>query len=258
MGSYAKVVRPQLFLQSNISSGQATPDVAKLVGVRLVTSSEIPRGGKLSPWAVKALTGGDTVSARHLYKSEFDFIPIFKAWLTMNELPTFHFRDTGIKRRIIPIPFYYVPKNPDPELKRAFRTDPKCQKAILAWAVQGAMRWGNGERVALPQSIVDDRSEYIQQLNPFSQWLRNNFAEIDFDAPRSAMIKTAPLFSHWKNHCRTTRLNISSTGIMGIQAFCTALREEGYIKDSNDNVWNLKPLEATDEPELPTSEKERF
>lgn len=173
LGDYSTTSNPQEFLFSYKSSGGPTPGIAKLAGVRLVVSSEIPHNARLSEWLIKSLTGGDIITARHLYQEEITFQPQFKLWMTMNELPKFNYRDTGIKRRIIAIPFDYKPSNPDPQLKKTLRTEAQHQEAILAWAVQGAMRWFANEKLSEPSCIAQTTALYQQQQNPLVLWLED-------------------------------------------------------------------------------------
>ena len=53
-------------------------DVARLRGARFVTAQESDQGRWLNEGLVKAMTGGDTVTARLLYSEFFDFQPEFK------------------------------------------------------------------------------------------------------------------------------------------------------------------------------------
>ena len=54
---------------------------------------------------LKYLTGGDTVSARRLYASRFEFKPTHKLWIATNHKPRVRGGDDGIWRRLKLIPF---------------------------------------------------------------------------------------------------------------------------------------------------------
>ena len=88
-GTYAQTLRPAAITRKNINttSSNATPEIAKLVNARMVNVNELEDGMMLDVALMKTLTGGDTMSARHLYKEEFDYIPKFKIVINTNVLP---------------------------------------------------------------------------------------------------------------------------------------------------------------------------
>ena len=72
LGDYAHAGTVELLLGRH-RPGAATPDVADLRGRRLVTVAETREDGRLAAERVKALTGGDPITARHLYGQPFTF-----------------------------------------------------------------------------------------------------------------------------------------------------------------------------------------
>lgn len=89
LGNYAETLKPASITRKNISSGGsgAMPDIAKLQKSRLVVVSELEENMILDISLVKTMTGGNELSARHLYKSEFNFVPQFKILIDTNYLP---------------------------------------------------------------------------------------------------------------------------------------------------------------------------
>lgn len=81
-------------------------ELAHLPGVRLVTSSEFSGAYWDSP-VLKALTGGEEVSARDLYKSSFAFTPVCSLVLAVNDIdmPSMRVRDEALMRRMVVMPF---------------------------------------------------------------------------------------------------------------------------------------------------------
>ena len=86
-------------------AGSATNDLARLRGTRFVSAIETSEGRALAESFVKAVTGGDRISARFLYAEFFDFEPVFKLWLGTNHKPVIKGGDEGIWRRVRLIPF---------------------------------------------------------------------------------------------------------------------------------------------------------
>jgi putative DNA primase/helicase len=70
MGDYAQTADFNSFIASQGSSA-ARNDLAKLHGARLVTATESEDGMRLAESVVKQITGGDTITARFLYKRIF-------------------------------------------------------------------------------------------------------------------------------------------------------------------------------------------
>lgn len=62
-------------------------DLAALQGRRLLTASETNDGTRLNEARIKALTGGDPITARFLHGEFFTFRPTAKFWLSLNHKP---------------------------------------------------------------------------------------------------------------------------------------------------------------------------
>jgi len=118
LGDYATTADFETFLARRFGGGIRN-DVARLAGARLVSSIEVDEGKRLAEGMVKELTGGDSVTARFLYKEHFEFKPQFKLWLIANHQPRVRDDDEAIWRRIRVIPFAHsVPKDGrDPAVK---------------------------------------------------------------------------------------------------------------------------------------------
>jgi putative DNA primase/helicase len=115
-------------------------DIARLVGRRLVTSSEIQAGKHLDEVMTKQLTGNDTVTVRFLYGEDFEFVPQLKLWISANHRPMVSGTDFAIWRRIRAIPFDYrvSESQMDKGLKETLLAE---AEGILAWAVEGCGWW---------------------------------------------------------------------------------------------------------------------
>lgn len=161
-GNYSTNIQPQTIMVKQQSSA-ANPDIAKLNGARLVTTTEPNEGVRMDEGLVKQLTGGDKVSARFLYEDEFEFTPQFKLWMATNHKPIIRGTDDGIWRRmaIVPfnvqIPIHQVDKQLTHKLKREM-------KAILNWAVEGYLMWRESG-LQEPQAIKDQRKEYRGEMD---------------------------------------------------------------------------------------------
>jgi D5 N terminal like len=67
-GSYAATAEFASFLAGRSDGSAASPDIARLVGVRAAFASEVNLGQRFNPQRLKSLTGGETITARRLYR----------------------------------------------------------------------------------------------------------------------------------------------------------------------------------------------
>ena len=121
------------------TQSDASPEIAKLDGARLVTTTEPNEGERFDEGLIKQLTGGDRVSARKLYENEFEFTPQFKLWMATNHKPYVRGRDDGIWRRFVIIPFEKqipleeIDRDLTNKLKRATSNNEMVCDGFLEW-----------------------------------------------------------------------------------------------------------------------------
>jgi putative DNA primase/helicase len=170
LGDYASVCDFESFLRQRGDAGVRS-DIARLVGVRMAISQEVDEARHLAEALVKNLTGGDVLTARHLYQEFFEFRPAFKLWLVANDKPRANPDDDALWRRILLVPFdQSLPEaERDPTIKKTLLNDERACEAILAWAVQGAVQWhSEGLRPpALVRRATDAYREEQDALAPF-------------------------------------------------------------------------------------------
>ena len=115
-GDYATVADMSTFIAS--STERHPTDLAKLVGARLVVAQETQKGRRWDETKIKALTGGDKITARFMRQDFFDFVPNFKLFICGNHKPRLSSVDEAIRRRLLLVPFtvQIPPAERDPEL----------------------------------------------------------------------------------------------------------------------------------------------
>ncbi len=117
-------------------------DLAVLLrGARLVTAQETEEGRRWAESKIKALTGGDPITARFMRQDFFTFMPQFKLFIAGNHKPGLRNVDEAIRRRLNLIPFVVriPPKERDP---RAWPRNLKAEwGGILQWAIDGCLDW---------------------------------------------------------------------------------------------------------------------
>lgn len=144
-------------------------DIARMAGARFVSAVEAGQDRKLSEPIIKQLTGGDPVTARHLYGEFFEFTPQFKLWMGANHKPTIRETAEAIWRRIRLIPFdVTIPQaERDPGLGDKLRAE---LPGILAWAVQGGLQWQR-EGLQAPEAVSKATATYRAEQDAFAAFL---------------------------------------------------------------------------------------
>jgi putative DNA primase/helicase len=175
MGEYAACAAFDTFVQRR-GDGGPREDIARLDGARFVTATEGREGRRLDEALIKSVTGGDTVTARHLYQGSFEFVPQFKLWLATNHLPRIEGGDDAIWRRIRLIPFgVQIPEaERDPGLVDRLTTE---LPGILAWAVEGARSWAHHGLGDLPGRVRSATAEYRSESDVIRSWIEDARAE---------------------------------------------------------------------------------
>ncbi|EAG5019689.1 DNA primase [Listeria monocytogenes] len=169
-GSYATNIQPQTIMVKQQSSN-ANSDIARLHGARFVTTTEPNEGVRLDEGLVKQLTGGDKVTARHLYKDEFEFTPEFKIWMATNHKPIIRGRDDGIWRRLHLVPF--TVKIPDAKVDKQLKYKLRRElTGILNWAVEGFLKWQR-EGLGMPKAVENASSEYKSEMDVITAFIED-------------------------------------------------------------------------------------
>lgn len=163
-----------LMAKRNADGSNASPDLARLKDIRLTTANEVEDGCTLAEARAKHLTGGDSVTARHLYGQQFDFTPKFKLFIAGNHKPIIRGVEEGVWRRIKLIPFEVT----IPEAQRDRDLIDKLRaelSGILNWAIDGCLAW---QKTGLnpPRVVLDAVKEYREEMDIMGQWIEEQCA----------------------------------------------------------------------------------
>ena len=153
LGDYGAVASMNSFTVTH--SERHPTDMAMLRGARLVTAQEVEEGRRWAEARIKALTGGDPITARFMRQDFFTFRPQFKLFVAGNHKPSLKNVDDAIRRRLHLIPFTFKPKEPDRDLADKLVAE---WPGILRWAIDGCLEW---QRVGLapPPAVVEATAE---------------------------------------------------------------------------------------------------
>lgn len=195
LGSYADSVDVAAFIGT--AKDRVPADLARLPGVRLVTATEPAAGQAWDEKRIKAITGGDDISARFLYGQWFTFRPQFKILIVGNHEPELKQVDDAMLRRVHIIPFNHkVPRDRQIENLSDRLVDEEGPQ-ILQWLLDGCREWQD-DGLAPPDVVLQRTSEYAAEEDTLQQWLDEEceFGE-HFETPRQ------DLFGAWAAWCRT-------------------------------------------------------
>ena len=149
---------------------EATPELARLPGTRLVRASEPEQSMQFREAMVKSLTSGEPILVRHLHRDFVEVYPTFKLIVSGNHKPTIKGTDDGIWRRVLLVPFLVqIPKE---EIDRALPDQLWEERAgILNWLVAGALSYLQ-EGLRIPEAVRAATDEYREESDPVSAWVR--------------------------------------------------------------------------------------
>lgn len=195
LGTYSANAQPDSLMLSKMTGGNANSDIARLKSARFVTSEEPTEGVRLNEGLLKQLTGGGKVTCRFLYGDEFEYTPEFKIWIATNHKPIVRGTDLGIWRRIKLIPFEVnIPANKvDKNLKYTLR---KEFPQILAWAVEGCLKWQR-DGIEEPARVADATKDYKQEMDLIASFVEQCLI-IDYESKQRIMANELfSLYSKW-------------------------------------------------------------
>lgn len=178
MGDYTTTTPVETFLHQDRKSGSGpSPDIARLVGVRLVRTSEPEPGSRLSESTIKQYTGGEKMVARRLHREFFEFRPQGKLTMSVNVRPVIVGKDHGIKRRLVVVPFTRIFAKDEIAAMNAARgmdlEDFLLEEApgILNWLLDGFRLWRE-TGLEPPPSVVAATESYFAEMDPIGQFIR--------------------------------------------------------------------------------------
>lgn len=172
MGSYAQVLPAEALTGDTQRRGdQATPELARLPGARLVRCAELPRGYGFRESTLKMLTGGEAILVRHLHARFFEFRPEFKAIGSGNDKPNIGGVDEGIWRRMKLVPWEetipMAEREPMEKILEGFADE---ASGVLNWLLEGAVRYLE-DGLTIPPEIQAATDSYRHDMDPVGEFI---------------------------------------------------------------------------------------
>lgn len=171
MGDYARATDYSTFAVSEKRAGRATPELAALVGRRLVLAFEGAQDVELDAERIKRLCSGDPGAVRDLFQSEQEMRPRFKIVLVSNYRPTVS-GDPALWRRLREVPFRNVVENPDPALRDRVQDEPAIRAGVIAWMICGYIAF-KARGLEQPEAVSAATSEFRHEADPFEGFIED-------------------------------------------------------------------------------------
>lgn len=226
LGDYAGTIGIETFLDQGIKKrgDAASPDLARLGGVRMLRASEPERGARLNEALIKAATGGEPMAVRALHKGFFELKPQFKLTIGGNYRPDIPGTDEGIWRRVKLVPWdsYREEAERDDDLPNKLKAE---AAGIFARIIAGAVRWYN-DGLAEPDKVKAATQQYRDESDPLARFLRLCTA-----MDPAGRIQSSKLYDVFVVWCKAAGEKEWST-----KGFAKAMQDKGFHKKASDGM----------------------
>jgi len=173
--------------------------ILELYQKMLNISGETPRSKNIDTDVIKAVTAGDWVTGRELYKQPMKFRPFAKSFLAMNEPPSIKDTSHGMWRRIWVITF--PRKFEEHEMDRQLEDKLSLElSGIFNWALEGYGRL-KGKDFALKESgsMKLAKKDYRTSTDSVRAFIDEHLSHSDTANDR---IKFSDLYRQYQEYCQ--------------------------------------------------------
>jgi putative DNA primase/helicase len=154
------------------SSGQASPDIARLFGKRMVRVVELPGEASLSIDVVKKLTGGEAIPVRTLYKGFFEFQPLAKPHFSTNGQPRIDDASNAIWRRMLRVEWpVALPEHEQRDFEEVVREFLEDAPGILNWLIKGVIDYLE-HGLVVSAGVISGTQAYRDDMDPTGPFAR--------------------------------------------------------------------------------------
>ena len=174
-GPLAKEINIRSLIESRSGSDQNF-DLAGLYHARFVHGSESKDTDWLDSAKIKALSGGNWLRAAFKGRDLFEFRPQFTVVITSNEPPKMKAEDSAAWYRLRAIEFPISKAGAEDKRLKSLLREPEHMEAILAWVVEGAVRWYSRETgLITPESIRRRTESFREALDYIYEFLQEHY-----------------------------------------------------------------------------------
>ena len=240
LGNYATQVPPTAFMVDKTKRSGPDEAIASLNGKRLVCSTELEDGQRLSVSLVKRMTGGEPLWCEHKFERGYNFQPEYKLWLSGNHEPVITDTTNSIWYRLKKIPF--TVEIPEVDRKKGYGEylASEHSAAVLAWLVRGCVEWRQMGTLGEPEAVKQAVAEYRDQQDTLHDFLTERCF-----FRKSENIDQSELYRAYKKWC-----DDNDTYVISKPNFSNRIREKGVVagrRHGNRATWVGIRLLADDE-----------
>ena len=201
---------------------RATPDVARLQGVRFVSCNEPDKGSCFNEALIKQLTGSDPITARPLYGSPLVFKPVFKLFITANSMPTV--ADNSIfesnRLKIIPFKHHFSEEEQDKHLKDKLQGE-TAKSAVLNWLLDGYKAYCS-LGLGVTQEMKDLTAKFQYDNDYIQQYIDSRLILFPVDDRHAQKTTVKAIRSDYESWC-----SVIGTKALGFKSFKEELEKHG-------------------------------
>jgi P4 family phage/plasmid primase-like protien len=181
LGDYGQMGRTTLLTSKREDPNSTNSALASIKGKRLVLYQEIEATAKIQVGTMKTLTGGDSISTRELFGTEFTFQPQAKHMMIVNKVPGISSDDGGVRRRIKIIEFIsrFV-TNAKSDNPFEFEKDDSLKNKLADYRqyfMGLLLQYYNiyiNERLLEPESVMRVTTQYLNDNNVIYEFVSEN------------------------------------------------------------------------------------
>ena len=225
LGDYAFKIPTEMLMRQNRSSSGASPDKMNLQGRRLIYCNETTEGQRIDDALVKDITGGDTITARELYKSHVTFDPTHKLVVSGNHAPIVSDDGEGFWRRVALFEFTqrFEGDKADKDLLPKLKAEASGILNLLLKAVQ---QW-NKAGLTKTKALTDATNQYRNDQDLVADFLRT-----ETSTGHTLTIKKSQLYCFYKRWAEDSGVRALSK-----HRFSRKITDKGYTTSTCNRYW---------------------
>ncbi len=248
-GEYMVTAPDRLLVGSRSVTRNTELGLHRIMGARIVVQNEIAEGRRFNSDLLKALSAGDTVEARGLYRAGQTYQSVAKVWFVANDMPHFSETDDGLHRRMRIIPFNKV----------CGEVIPHFYEKVLAPELPGIVNWVLAVMPEVYQKVdtIPERTrlaseEVIEEESPVGLFCKDILLEDNVDG----FTRFSQCFDLYQDWCRDTGRNIPDQNqrMWFSRTMCRVLGVKSTVRRFGASVvrgfkgFSINPLFCTHRP----------
>jgi len=198
----ATEVGMEAFMESGLrSSSQQGFLLAYMRACRFVAASESKESHWLDTALIKRWTGGNAITCAHKYGHPFTYVPRFKIWLSSNYPLQMDAEDVAGWSRVNLIKFPNSHLGIEDKMLKTRMRKPEVLKTVLAWAVEGAIKWREAEKdggLRAPDTIKAETEAARENLDWVAQWV---YEQIIITGDDGDFLSNSEYYQEYRDWC---------------------------------------------------------